>query len=416
MRVAVLGAGVIGVTTAYYLRAAGHEVVLVDRQPGPALETSFANAGEISPGYASPWAGPSVPRKAVGWLLAEHGPLIIRPRLDPAMALWCLAMLRNCTQARYRRNKLRMVRLALYSQACLAELRAETGVNYDARQRGTLQLFRTQSQLDGAAQDAAVLDELGLDYALLDRSGCIEAEPGLSHAHAPISGGLRLPGDETGDCYLFTQALSERLSAMGCEFRWSESIRSIAQDGARARGIETDRGKVQADAYVVALASYTPRLLRPLGVRTPIYPVKGYSLTATIKDESAAPQSTILDESYKVAITRLGGRIRIGGLAELAGYSRDLPKRPRDTLQHSADALFPCADLAEASYWSGLRPMTPHGAPLIGATKLSNLYINAGHGTLGWTMACGSAQILADMVSGKRPAIDMEEMSPLYRR
>ncbi|HRO03313.1 MAG TPA: D-amino acid dehydrogenase [Terricaulis sp.] len=416
MRVAVLGAGVIGVTTAYYLRAAGHEVVLVDRQPGPALETSFANAGEISPGYASPWAGPSVPRKAVGWLLAEHGPLIIRPRLDSAMAIWCLAMLRNCTHARYRRNKLRMVRLALYSQACLAELRAETGVNYDARQRGTLQLFRTQSQLDGAAQDAAVLDELGLDYALLDRSGCIEAEPGLSHAHAPIAGGLRLPGDETGDCYLFTQALSERLSAMGCEFRWSETIQSIAQDGARASGIETDRGKVQADAYVVALASYTPRLLRPLGVRTPIYPVKGYSLTATIKDESAAPQSTILDESYKVAITRLGGRIRIGGLAELAGYSRDLPKRPRDTLQHSADALFPCADLAEASYWSGLRPMTPHGAPLIGATKLSNLYINAGHGTLGWTMACGSAQILADMVSGKQPAIDMEEMSPLYRR
>jgi D-amino-acid dehydrogenase len=407
MKVAVLGAGVIGTTTAYYLAKAGHEVVVLERRSGPALETSFANAGEVSPGYASPWAAPGIPQKALKWLLMEHAPLILRPRIDPAMLSWLLAMLRNCTERRYSLNKGRMVRLAEFSRDCLIYLRAETGIAYDERMQGTLQLFREQVHLDGVGKDVEVLKAGGVPFEVLDRKGCIAAEPGLAKAAEDFVGGLRLPNDETGDCFKFTNSLAKMAEALGVVFNFDTDIGGIVTDGQRVASVRTSRGAIKADAFVVALGSYSPRVLRSLGVRVPVYPVKGYSITAPIIDEKCAPVSTLLDETYKIAITRLGDRIRVGGMAEISGFNNDLPHRRRATLERSIGSLFPGAgDLTNATFWSGLRPMTPDGTPLICPTALPNLFLNTGHGTLGWTMACGSAQLLTDMIGNRRPAID----------
>jgi D-amino-acid dehydrogenase len=412
VKVLVLGGGVIGVTSAYYLAKAGHEVTVVDRQAEAGLETSFANAGEVSPGYASPWAGPGVPIKAIKWLLMKHGPLVIRPKLDPVMWVWLLKMLRNCTSARYAVNKSRMIPLAEYSRDCLRALRVETAIRYDERSQGTLQLFRKPSQLDGTAGDIAVLKQYGVPYEVLDRAGCIAAEPALAATKEKFVGGLRLPQDETGDCHMFTQALAARAADLGVQFRMRTTIEHLDSDDSRIAGVATCAGLLRADTYVVALGSWSPRLLKPLGISIPVYPVKGYSITVPIADADAAPVSTVMDESYKVAITRLGDRIRVGGTAEVSGYSDQLYAARRATLDHSLTDLFPRGGkLAEASFWSGLRPMTPDGPPVIGATDHANLYLNTGHGTLGWTMACGSARVLADLLCRRKPDIDTAELA-----
>ncbi len=411
MRVVVLGGGVIGVTTAYYLAKSGHQVTVLDRQKGPGLETSFANAGEVSPGYSSPWAGPGVPVKAIKWLLMRHGPLAVRPKLDPAMWSWLVKMLRNCTSARYAVNKARMVPIAEYSRDCLRDLRAETGIAYDERSKGTLQLFRTQAQLDGIGGDVAVLKEFGVPFEVLDPAGCIAAEPALAHVRGKFVGGLRLPGDETGDCHMFTGRLAGLVSDT-VDFRYGATIREIVTDGRRVTAIRTDSGLVEGDIFVVAMGSYSPLLLRPLGIRIPVYPVKGYSLTIPIRDEGGAPVSTVMDETYKVAITRLGDRIRVGGTAEIAGYDLTLRPSRRGALDHSFTDLFGRGgSVSEATFWSGLRPMTPDGTPIIGGTRISNLYLNTGHGTLGWTMACGSGRVIADIISDRKPEIDASELA-----
>jgi D-amino-acid dehydrogenase len=413
MHIVILGAGVIGVTSAYYLAKAGHQVTVIDRQAGPGLETSFANAGEVSPGYASPWAGPGVPLKAVKWLLMKHGPLVVRPKLDPAMWAWILKMLRNCTSARYAVNKSRMVRLAEYSRDCLIALRDETGIAYDHRTQGTLQLFRTQKQLDGIAKDIEVLRQDGVPFEVLDPAGCIAAEPGLAASREKIVGGLRLPNDETGDCFMFTNALAERAAALGVRFAYGTEVRGLRVQGDRIAVVETSTGDVEADTFIAALGSYTPKLVEPLlGARLPVYPVKGYSITVPIVDASRAPVSTIMDETYKVAITRLGDRIRVGGMAEIAGFDKTLHETRRGTLVHSVEDLFGGAgDQSRATFWTGLRPMTPDGTPVIGPTRFSNFYLNTGHGTLGWTMACGSARVLADMISGATPEIEAADLA-----
>jgi D-amino-acid dehydrogenase len=412
VKVLILGGGVIGVTSAWYLAKAGHEVTLLDRQAGPALETSFANAGEVSPGYASPWAGPGVPVKAVKWLVMRHGPLVIRPGLDPAMWAFMLKMLRNCTSARYAVNKSRMIPIAEYSRDCLRSLRAELGIRYDEESRGTLQLFRKQSQLDHTGGDIAVLKQYGVPYELLDRTGCIKAEPALAAVKEKFVGGLRLPDDETGDCHLFTRALAARAAEAGVALKFGTSIERLVADGGRISGVATSAGLLKADAYVVALGSWSPRLLTGLGIPIPVYPVKGYSITVRVVDPAAAPVSTVMDESYKVAITRLGSRIRVGGTAEISGYSNVLHAARRATLDHSLTDLFPGAgDLSDANFWSGLRPMTPDGPPIIGPTRYANLHLNTGHGTLGWTMACGSGRVLADMLSGRKPDVDVGELA-----
>lgn len=410
MKVIVLGSGVIGVSCAYQLAGAGHEVTVVDRQSGPALETSFANAGEVSPGYSSPWAGPGVPLKAVRWLLMHHRPLVIRARVDHALVRWALAMLRNCTAARYELNKSRMVRLAEYSRDCLKSLREETGIRYDERTQGTLQLFRTPKQLDGSAADTEVLRRYGVAYEVLDREGCVRYEPALAGVRQKFVGGLRLPGDETGDCFLFTQRLAEMATMRGVRFCFGTTIERLQHDETgRLNGVITSQETLTADAYLVTLGSYSPLLLRPLGIRLPVYPVKGYSITVPITDAAGAPESTVMDETHKVAVTRMGERIRVGGTAELAGYTLRLHEARRDTLTHVVTDLFPNGgDLSKASFWCGLRPMTPDGTPVVGTTRIRNLFIATGHGTLGWTMAAGTGCVMADVISGRKPEIDLE--------
>jgi len=412
MKVLVLGAGVIGVTTAYYLSKLGCEVTVLDRQSGPGLETSFANAGQVSPGYASPWAGPGVPVKAVRWLLDRYGPLVVRPQLDPTMWRWLALMLRNCTAARYAVNKARMVSVAEYSRDCLQTLRAESGISYDDRSRGTLQLFRKQSQLDAIGGDIEVLRQYNVAFEVLDRDGCVLAEPGLAAVRNSFVGGLRLPGDETGDCHLFTQRLENIAVGTGVHFFYDTIVQAIEVDQARVTRVLTNRGQFTAHSYVVALGSFSPLLLRPLDIDIPVYPVKGYSITVPIVDESAAPQSTVMDETYKVAITRLGDRIRVGGTAEVGNYKIRLSPQRRVVLNRSLSDLFPGGgDLSRSIFWSGLRPMTPDGPPIIGPARFDNLYLNTGHGTLGWTMACGAARIVADQITGRRPDIPADDLA-----
>jgi D-amino-acid dehydrogenase len=411
MKILVMGSGVIGVTSAHYLAEAGHEVTVVDRQSGPALETSFANAGEVSPGYSSPWAGPGVPLKAIKWLLMPHGPLVLRPAFDSYMWSWLVKMLRNCTARRYAINKARMVPIAEYARDCLRDLRASTGIAYDERSQGTLQLFRTDKQLRGTPGDIEVLKQFGVPFELLDPVGCIAAEPALAHVRGKFVGGLRLPGDETGDCQMFTERLASHAAGRGVTFMFDTSIEKIVVEGGRISGVVTSAGLLTADAYVVALGSYSPILLRKVGISIPVYPVKGYSISVPIGDAAGAPESTIMDETYKVAITRLGSRIRAGGTAEISGYDMRLHPARRATLEHSVGDLFPRGgDLSRASFWCGLRPMTPDGPPIIGTTRYPNLYLNTGHGTLGWTMACGSGRVLADTISGRRPEIDISQL------
>lgn len=406
MRVLVLGSGVVGTTSAYYLAREGFEVTVVDRQPGVAEEASHANAGQISPGYASPWAAPGVPFKAIKWMMQKHAPLSIKPTADIHQYLFMAQMLRNCTAARYAVNKERMVRLSEFSRDCLDELRAETGIQYEGRQCGTTQLFRTQAQLDGAAKDIAVLEELGVPYELLDRSTLSRAEPALAKVAHKLTGGLRLPNDQTGDCQMFTTHLAEMAVKLGVEFRFNQTVESIEYAGDRINGVWVDGKLETADLYVVALGSFSPQMLAPLGIRAPIYPLKGYSLTVPIINSAMAPVSTLLDETYKIAITRFDGRIRVGGMAEIQGYDTGINPLRGETLKMVVNDLFPeGGDTAGAELWAGLRPATPDGTPIVGATRYSNLFLNTGHGTLGWTMSCGSARLLADLLSKKTSRI-----------
>ncbi|MFL6633217.1 MAG: D-amino acid dehydrogenase [Massilia sp.] len=411
MRVIVLGSGVVGVTTAYYLARAGHDVTVIDRQPGPALETSFANAGQISPGYASPWAAPGIPLKAFKWLFQRHAPLAIQPDGSLFQLQWMWEMFKNCDADRYAVNKERMVRLAEYSRDCIRALRAETGIAYEGRQQGTLQLFRTQAQFDGAAKDIEVLKEAGVAFEVLGREQLAQAEPALGHVRDKLVGGLRLPNDETGDCQLFTTHLAQMARELGVRFQFDTAIERLDIAGGQVVGVQTSKGRVTADRYVLALGSYS-RLLLQEQFRVPVYPLKGYSITVPIVDAAKAPVSTILDETYKIAVTRFDDRIRVGGMAEIAGYSKALNPRRRETLELVVNDLFPGGgDVARATFWTGLRPMTPDSTPIVGATPLNNLFLNTGHGTLGWTMACGSASVIADLVSGKVPAIHADDLA-----
>ncbi|VWC49880.1 D-amino acid dehydrogenase [Burkholderia lata] len=411
MRVVILGSGVVGVASAYYLARAGHEVTVIDREAGPALETSFANAGQISPGYAAPWAAPGVPLKAVKWMFEKHAPLAIRLDGTRFQLQWMYQMLRNCTAERYAVNKGRMVRLAEYSRDCLQALRADTGIQYEGRTGGTLQLFRTQQQLDGAAKDIAVLQEANVPFELLSPADLKKVEPALAAVSHKLTGGLRLPGDETGDCQLFTTRLAALAESLGVKFRYNTPIDALAIAGGKIAGVQCGSETVRADAYVVALGSYSTSFISNL-MKIPVYPLKGYSITAPIVNEAAAPVSTVLDETYKIAITRFDQRIRVGGMAEIVGFDKKLRAARRETLEMCVNDLFPGGgDTSKATFWTGLRPMTPDGTPIVGRTPVSNLFLNTGHGTLGWTMSCGSGQLLADLISGKMPAIQADDLS-----
>ncbi|WP_429164981.1 D-amino acid dehydrogenase [Aeromonas rivipollensis] len=412
MDIVVLGGGVVGVTSAWYLAKAGHKVTLLERRGGVALETSHANAGQISPGYASPWAAPGIPLKAAKWLLQKHAPFTVRPTSDPFQLRWMLKMFANCTPAAYAVNKGRMVRLAEYSRDCMKLLRDELALDYEGRQLGTLQLFRSQAQRDASQRDIEVLEEYGVPYQSLDADGCEEVEPALARVRGKIVGGLRLPGDETGDCFRFTQALADEARRLGVEFVFNCAIDEVELAQGRAVAVRAGEQRFKADAIVCALGSYGTGFLRPLGIELPVYPVKGYSLTLPMTDAAGAPRSTVLDETYKVAITRFDERIRVGGMAELSGFDLALNPRRHDTLAMVVRDLFPeGGDLEQAEFWTGLRPMTPDGTPLVGPSPIPGLWLNTGHGTLGWTMAAGSGQLLSDLISGSAPAISDEGLT-----
>jgi D-amino-acid dehydrogenase len=414
VKAVVLGGGVIGVCTAYYLACEGVDVTVVDARDNVAEDTSFANAGQVSPGYSTPWAAPGIPLKAMKWLFQKHAPLSIKWDGSFFQLKWMMQMLLNCNSNSYAINKERMMRLAEYSRDCLQQLRSDTGIQYEHRTGGTLQLFRKQAQLDAAANDIAVLKECGVPFELLDGPSVLRTEPGLKNAVDRIVGGLRLPNDETGDCNLFTKSLAKMAKDMGVKFRLGTKIKGLVKQGDSIIGVKLDTPEnelLHADQFVMAMGSFSRSAMQGLEIDIPVYPLKGYSLTIPLVNPELAPVSTVLDETYKIAITRFDSRIRVGGMAELAGFDRTLNSRRRETLEMVVSQLFPGGDLGRAQFWTGLRPMTPDGTPIVGATRYRNLYLNTGHGTLGWTMSCGSGRYLSDLMVGKTPAIKKEGLS-----
>ncbi len=413
MKVLILGGGVIGVTSAWYLARAGHEVTLVERQPEVALETSFANAGMLSFDYSTPWGGPGVPLKAIKWSLQEISPLHFNLKeFDFNTVSWMLKMLAQCNSDAFNINKERMLRVARYSRDCFADLRHELPIQYDGRQRGTLVVFRSPEQIEAAEKDLSVLRKSHIPHELLDREACLKAEPALAHVKDKVAGGLSLPGDETGDCHKFTQSLAQSCRDLGVNFMLSTRIDGLQTKGNDIEFVRTSAGDLKADAYLMALGSYSPLMLAPLDIHLPVYPLKGYSLTMPVLDESRSPVSTVMDESAKVAITRFDDRIRVGGIAEIASYNTQLDQKRRRSIEHSVRDLFPGAgDVDNATFWTGLRPMTPDSVPVLGPTQYKNLWLNTGHGTLGWTMSMGSAHFISDMISGRTPEIDPAGLS-----
>ncbi|HHG3247115.1 TPA: D-amino acid dehydrogenase [Vibrio parahaemolyticus] len=406
MEVIVLGSGVIGLTSAWYLSQAGYQVTVIDRQPSSAMETSFANAGQISYGYSSPWAAPGIPLKAIKWLMEEHAPLKIKPSLSTDMISWASKMVANCTLPRYQINKTRMLSIANHSRTCLEQLRNEHAIEYQGRQFGTLQVFRTTQQLTAIEKDLKLLEQSGTRFELMDVEQCLRQEPGLALVKDKIVGGLYLPDDETGDCFQFCQQLTELAKAHGVTFRFNTEVSNWVTVGKKIIGVQTNHGLFKADQFVVASGSFSTALLKQLDIDIPVYPVKGYSLTLPIENEEYAPRSTVMDETYKVAMTRFDDRIRVAGTAELAGFDPSLPQKRKNTIEMVVRDLFPRGgDFSQAEFWTGFRPMTPDGTPIIGATPYDNLFTNTGHGTLGWTMACGSGHLLANIMTGGKAKI-----------
>jgi D-amino-acid dehydrogenase len=410
MTTLVLGAGVIGVTTAYYLAKAGHKVVVVERQPGPALETSFANGGQISACHTEPWATPATLPKVLKWLGRDDAPLKFRLKADPALWSWCLRFLVNCTENRANINIERMLRVALYSRDTLRALREDTGIEYDQLSNGILHIYREEKELEAASKRALAMNQLGLDRRILDAEACVTLEPALKTAKndGELCGGLYTPGDESGDAHTFTLALAQLAADLGVEFHYDCPIAGlIVQDG-EFTGINTDNGIFKANSCVVALGSYSPLLLKPHGIQLPVYPAKGYSVTLPVENIVQAPSISLIQDELKLVYSRLGDRLRIAGTAEIAGYNDHIDEKRAKYILSAALKLFP--DIPEPEnpeFWAGLRPKTPDSVPVLGPTKIKNLFLNTGHGTLGWTMACGSAKVLADLVSGKKPEIDL---------
>jgi D-amino-acid dehydrogenase len=412
MKVIVLGAGVVGTASAWFLRKAGHEVIVVDRQPGAGLETSYANGGQISVSHAEPWANPSAPLKVLKWLAKEDAPLLFRLRADWRQWLWGLKFLRECTPARTRHNIIQIVNLGLYSREALRELRAETGIRYDHLERGILHFYTSQQEFDAAREPARIMREFGCELDMKTPDQCVAIEPALAHARDRIVGGSMTPCDESGDAHLFTQRLAALCAAKGVRFVYGASVTAIAADGESVSHVEVVNGDgqrehIKGEGYVVALGSHSPRLLAPLGVNLDIYPAKGYSVTMPVLDPALAYQVSLTDDEHKLVFSRLGDRLRIAGTCELTGYDTSINEVRCRAIVRRTDELFPGAgDDERAEYWTGLRPATPSNVPYIGRTKFRNLYLNTGHGTLGWTHACGSGRAIADIVSSRAPEVD----------
>jgi len=414
MRVVVLGAGVIGTTSAWFLRERGHDVTVIERQGAAAMETSFANGGQISVSHVEPWAAPKAPLQILKWLSRPDAPLLFRPTLDPRQWRWGFAFLLECLPSRTRHNMLQILAISKYSGDVLRELRASTGLHYDDLQRGILQVYTDKTGFASAVKAAELVRRYGVAREVKTAEECVAIEPALRHRRDWISGGTYTATDETGDARKFTQELAARAAGRGVTFRYGVNIASLVREGGAIVGVRVVDGQgreeaLTADTYVVCLGSYTPLVLAPVGVQVPVYPAKGYSATIPILKSDAAPAGSITDDAKKIVFTRLGERLRVAGTAELSGYELDLNRVRCEALTRRATEWFGDAiDASRADYWTGLRPATPSGVPLIGRTRYPNLYLNTGHGTLGWTMGAGSGKALADLVSGKKPEVDFD--------
>lgn len=410
MHVVVLGAGVVGTTSAYYLLQNGHQVTVVDRQPKAAQETSFANGGQISACHALPWANPETPWQSLKWLGREDAPLLFRLRFDPQLFAWALRFLRNCGPDRTRENIEKSLRLAIYSRACIKDLRAKLGLEYDSLSKGILHICHEDSEMEKVVKTARTMQEFGLDRRVVSAGECLAIEPALAHARHPVIGGSFSPDDESGDAQKFTLALAQRCADMGATFLYDTQINGLVRNGTSIDHVQTSNGTVRGDKYLVCMGSYSPFLTNPLGIKLPIYPCKGYSITInTTGFEEGAPTVSLIDDSVKMVYSRLGHRLRAAGTAELDGYSLRMSARRQQLIADKAFELFPhCGKRGEIEYWSGLRPVTPDSAPVLGTTRYGNLYLNTGHGTLGWTMSCGSGKAIADVMSDRTPEISLD--------
>ena len=413
MKVLVLGAGVVGLATAYYLWKDGHEVVVVDRQSGPGQETSYGNAGGLCPSFAGPWAAPGMLTKVLGMSLQADSPIRFSLMPNWQRMRWVLQWMRNCNPEKFRINKLRMQRVAHYSYACLKELSAEAPItDFDFCQGGVLQIFRTPSELNVGRLSAKALQEYGVTCQLLSTDEALAVEPALAKTKISITGALHMPLDASGDSFKFANQLAAFLEARGVKFKYNTPVSAILTEGDGVSAVMTAEGLLTASAYVVALGNYAPLLVAPLDIKLPVYPLKGYSITVPVRDRDATTQTAIMDEHNKVMISRLGNRIRAGGMAELTGYSTDLKIDRRALLIKVVGELFPQGlDFDDVAFWAGLRPMTPDGPPILGKTRWRNLLLNSGHGSNGWTQSCGTGKIVADMLHERQPAIDTEGLT-----
>ena len=410
MKVLVLGAGVIGTTSAYFLAKQGHEVTVIDRQDSVAMETSHANAGQLSYAFSSPWAAPGLPSSLLKWILSGRSPLVVNPNLSLNTLKFIYRLYKNCNHKSYETNKSRMLRIANYSQKSLLEIENDFNINYEQRKQGSLQLFWDDKEFKSVKKDIPILERNNLIYELLDADGCIKAEPGLKHIKNKLSGGIRFKSDFTGNCYLFSNQIYQKCTDMGVKFEFNTEIESILIKNKAVSSVVTKQGDFTADCYSVSLGSYSAKILSQIGIQTPIYPVKGYSITLPVKNDLDAPQSTIMDDKNKIGITRLGDNIRVAGIAHLTDFNQDLRAKSLKSLKDGIDRLFPQSykSNTDLEFWTGFRPSTPDGTPIIGSTPYSNLYLNTGHGTLGWTMSAGSGKLLANLVSGVAPEISLE--------
>ena len=413
MRVIVLGSGLLGVSSAYYLSRLGHEVTVLDRQASPAAETSFANGGQISVSHAEPWANPGAPLKVLKWLTKEDAPLLFRLRADMRQWLWGLAFLRECTPERTRQNIEQIVRLGTYSRDTLQALRRETGISYDQRTQGILHFYTSKKEFEGALTPSEQMRALGCDRRVISVDEAIRIEPALAHIGPKLAGATYTAGDESGDANLFARELVKLCQVAGVKFLMSHTVTALRASGGILDHVESTDSEgrfryTRGDAYVLCMGSFSPLYAAPLGIRLPIYPAKGYSVTMPVKDAAKAHQVSLTDDEFKLVFSRLGDRLRIAGTAEFNGYDRDLNRVRCEAIVRRVEQLFPGAgDTNEAQFWAGLRPANPSNVPIIGRSKVPNLYLNTGHGTLGWTHACGSGRILADIVSGNEPELSI---------
>ena len=410
MKVVVLGAGIIGTTSAYFLAKQGHEVTVIDRQDSVSMETSHANAGCLSYGFTSPWASPGLPFSVLKWVLTGRSPLIINPNMSVETVKFLYRMFKNCNSRSYEINKSRMLRVANYSQKALLEIETDFDLYYEQKKQGSLQLFWDSKEIEKAQKDIAILDKFNINSQLLSAEECVKIEPGLQYVKNKLAGGIQFMDDFTGNCYLFSTEVYKKCVEMGVNFEFNTEIKSLQINNDKITSVSTDSGEIKADCYSVSLGSYSTKILSKIGIEIPIYPVKGYSITLPVLSNEDAPQSTIMDEKNKIAITRLGDRIRVAGMAHLTDFDKNLRTKSLDSLMSGLDLLFPKSyeSSKETNFWTGFRPSTPDGTPIIGPTPFNNLFLNTGHGTLGWTMSAGSGKLLANLVSGIDPEISTE--------